>query len=143
MIDPRLTRIFVLPILAVIVLAAFSVGERPKALKTFQAPDAYDGVAAQSEVNRLAAVYPSRPSAGAADTDLAKELETRFTEDGLDVDLQQAETRAPDGTVGESTQVYATRPGEQEGITVIAAARDSIRPGSRAELTGTATLLQL
>ncbi len=132
-----------LPILAVVVLAAFSVGDRPRALKTFQAPDAYDGAVAQQEVNRLVAVYPARPAGGAADADLAEDLKSRFAADGLEVDTQTAEASAPDGTKGDATQVYATRPGQAEGITVIAAARDSVRPGSKAELTGTATLLQL
>jgi hypothetical protein len=142
-IDPRLTRIFVLPILAVVVLAAFSVGDRPNALRTFQAPDAYDGAVAMADVNRLITGYPSRPAGGAADRDAADEIAGRFKTDGLDVDTDTITARAPDGTSGDATQVYATRPGAGEGAIVVAAARDSIRPGSRAELTGTATLLEL
>ncbi|MEN0014204.1 MAG: hypothetical protein AAGC46_12625, partial [Solirubrobacteraceae bacterium] len=143
MIDPRLTRIFVLPILAVLVLAAFSVGAQPKALRTFQAPDAYDGATALADVNHFAAVYPSRPSGGPADEDAATEIARRFKSDGLEVQTSTTSVRDPDGTRREATQVYATRPGPDDGVIVVAAARDSVRAGSRAELTGTATLLQL
>lgn len=143
MLDPRLTRIFVLPLLAVLVLAAFSVQDRPRALRTFQAPDAFAGAATMTELNGLAGLYPSRPAGGPADTDAGKDIANRFREDGLDVQTSMVDVRTPDGGDAEALQVVGERPGPQRGAIVVVAARDSIRPGSRAELTGTATLLQL
>lgn len=143
MLDPRLTRIFVLPLLAVLVLAAFSVQDRPRALRTFQAPDAFTGAATMSELNRLAGVYPSRPAGGPADTDAGEEIAQRFREDGLEVETSKVRVKSTEHQDVDALQVVGTRPGPQRGAIVVAAARDSVRPGSRAELTGTATLMQL
>ncbi|MBJ7471895.1 MAG: hypothetical protein JHD16_11370 [Solirubrobacteraceae bacterium] len=143
MLDPRLTRIFVLPLLAVLVLAAFSVQDRPRALRTFQAPDAFSGTAALAEVTRLAGVYPARPAGGPADTDAGRDIEQRFEADGLEVRTETAQVISPDGSDAEALQVTGERPGPKEGTIVIVAPRDGVRAGSRAELTGTATLLQL
>ncbi len=143
MLDPRLTRIFVLPLLAVLVLAAFSVQDRPRALRTFQAPDAFSGATTLAEVDRLAGFYPARPAGGPADTDAGREIAARFKEDGLDVSTEMAQVKRPDGSDAEALQVTGERAGPGEGAIVVVAARDSVRPGSRAEVTGTATLLQL
>lgn len=143
MLDPRLTRIFVLPLLAVLVLAAFSVQERPRALRTFQAPDAFTGAATMNELNGFAGNYPARPAGGPADTDAGREIAQRFREDGLDVQTVMAQVKGADSKDAEALQVIGERAGPQRGAIVVVAARDSIRAGSRAELTGTATLLQL
>lgn len=143
MLDPRLTRIFILPLLAVLVLAAFSVQDRPRALRTFQAPDAFTGAATMTELNGLAGVYPSRPTGGPADTDAGRDIANRFREDGLDVQTVMADVKTAEAEDAEALQVFGERAGPKRGAIVVVAARDSIRPGSRAELTGTATLLQL
>ena len=143
MIDPRLTRIFVLPILAVLVLAAFSVQDRPRGLRTFQAPDAFNGSETYTELNRLAAAYPSRPTGGPADADAAREIAGRFADAGLAADTWTAQVRTERGERLGATQVSGTSDGPGAGDIVIVAARDSVHAGSRAELTGTAALLQL
>ncbi len=143
MIDPRLTRIFVLPILAVLVLAAFSVQDRERGLRTFQAPDAYNGTEAYTDLNRLAVRFPSRPTGGVADADLASAIEQRFTDAGLSVDRWTASVRTERGASVDATQVAGTSDGPGAGAIYVVAPRDSVHPGARAELTGTATLLQL
>ena len=59
---------FVLPILAVLVLAAFSVQDPPRGLRTFQAPDAFSGAEAYTLLNLFATNYPARPTGGPADS---------------------------------------------------------------------------
>lgn len=143
MIDPRLTRIFVLPILAVLVLAAFSVQDRPRGLRTFQAPDAFNGSEAWTEMGRLVAAYPSRPTGGPADSDAGREIASRFQDAGLAVDTWEAPVRTERGGEQRAVQVSGTSDGPGEGAIYVVAARDSVHPGSRAELTSTAALLQL
>lgn len=143
MLDPRLTRIFVLPILAVVVIVAFSVQDRPRPLRTFQPTDSFSGAAAMVDVNRLAAFYPVRSTGSVADNDAAAEIEARFSAAGLAVDREMARVRTADGRGAEAIQVYGRRPGAQRGTIVIAGARDTVHSGSRAEATATATLLQL
>lgn len=143
MIDPRLTRIFVLPILAVLVLAAFSVQDRPRGLRTFQAPDAFNGSETWTEMGRLVAAYPSRPTGGPADGDAGREIASRFQAAGLTVDTWEAPVRTERGGRQRAVQISGTSDGPGEGAVYVVAARDSVHPGSRAELTSTATLLQL
>ena len=133
---------FLLPIMAVLVLAAFSVQERPRALRTFQPTQAYSGEQALAQVNRLAAVYPSRPAGEAADNDLARELADRFRAGSLEVSTQT--DRIDTGTGDrEAIRVTGRRAATGTGAIAVVAARDSVRPGARAELTATATLLEL
>jgi hypothetical protein len=142
-IDPRLTRILVLPILAVLVLAAFSVQDRPRGLRTFQAPDAFSGSETYTDLNLLATEYPARPTGGAADADAARAIEARFADAGLAVDSWSASVRTERGASVRAQQVSGRSDGPGEGSIFIVAARDSVHAGSRAELTGTAALLQL
>lgn len=95
------------------------------------------------QVDRLAAVYPSRPAGGAADTDAASDLAARFKADGLQVTTATDRLRVADGRA-DVVQVFGRRTGSGAGgVIVVAAARDGFRTGSRAEQTGTATLLEL
>ncbi|MEH3053316.1 MAG: hypothetical protein PGN13_04800 [Patulibacter minatonensis] len=143
MIDPRLTRIFVLPILAVLVLAAFSVQDRPRGLRTFQAPDAFIGSDARAALNRFAINYPARPTGGPADADAGREIARSFREAGLAPDTWTATVRTERGARQQAIQVSGRSDGPGSGTIVVVAARDSVHAGSRAELTGTAALLQL
>ncbi|MFT4035497.1 MAG: hypothetical protein QM679_07970 [Patulibacter sp.] len=143
MIDPRLTRIFVLPILAVLVLAAFSVQDRPRALRTFQAPDAFNGTETYTELNRLAAAYPSRAAGSTADRDAADEIERRFADAGLHTESWSAAVRGAGGERVDAEQISGTSDGPGDGTIYVIAPRDSVHAGARAELTATATLLQL
>lgn len=143
MLDPRLTRIFVLPILAVVVIVAFSVQDRPRPLRTFQAADAFTGAATLLDVNRLTAVYPQRRAGSIADNDAAADVAARLQAAGLQVERETADVRTVDGQGAQAVQVYARRQGPRSGTIVIAAARDTVHTASRAEATGTATLLQL
>lgn len=143
MIDPRLTRIFVLPILAVLVLAAFSVQDRERGLRTFQAPDAFNGAEAWTQLGNLATGYPSRPTGGPADGDAGREIAASFGEAGLAVDTWEATVRTERGGSQRALQVSGTSDGPGTGTIFVVAARDSVHAGSRAELTSTAALLQL
>lgn len=143
MLDPRLTRIFVLPILAVVVIVAFSVQDRPRALRTFQAADAFTGSATMTDVNYLAAFYPARGTGSVADNDASDYVAGRLQGAGFSVDKEPARVRTVDGSGAEAIQLLARRSGQRTGTIVVAAARDTIHTRSRAEATGTATLMQL
>ena len=54
------------PFLFALVIAGFSLVERPRALVTTLAPDAFEGTRALAELRELAAKYPDRaPGSGA------------------------------------------------------------------------------
>lgn len=143
MIDPRLTRLLFVPVLAVLVLVAFSVQDLQRGLRTFESPEAFSGAQTRTEVNRLIASYPSRPAGSGADADLATAVEARFRTAGLAVDRWESRVRTARGAGVDAVQIQGTTQGVRDGATVLIATRDSVNAGSAAELTGTAMLLQM
>ncbi|MDQ3849439.1 MAG: hypothetical protein M3296_02325, partial [Actinomycetota bacterium] len=62
MLDPRIYRAAILPVLFALVLVAFSLQDRPRPVRTTLAPDAFDGERAYGRAQGLlglAARYPS------------------------------------------------------------------------------------
>lgn len=143
MIDPRLARLLVVPVLAVLVLVAFSVQDLQRGLRTFESPEAFSGAQARTEVNRLITAFPSRPAGSGADADLGELVATRFRTAGLAVDQWEARVRTARGASVDAIQVQGTTQGVRDGATVLIAPRDSVNAGSAAELSGTAMLLQM
>ncbi len=143
MIDPRLTRLLVVPVLAVLVLVAFSVQDLQRGLRTFESPEAFSGAQTRSEVNRLISRFPARPAGSGADADLAELIAGRFRTAGLAVEQWDARVRTARGAGVDAIQVQGTTQGVRDGATVLIAPRDSVNAGSSAELSGTAMLLQM
>ena len=66
MLDPRVYRAALLPVLLALIVVAFSLENRPGPLRTTLTADAFDGGARRAPARRLAAAYPERPAGGAA-----------------------------------------------------------------------------
>jgi hypothetical protein len=149
MLNGRLYRVAFVPFALALAVAAFSLGGRPTSLSSTLAPDAFEGARAFSELHSLAAHYPSRRPGGAGDDALgayvARTLEGlgASADGGFSVRTDSFEAQTIDG---ERTlhDVIAERPGStSEAPILIVAHRDSAAAGSVAELSGTATLLEL
>jgi hypothetical protein len=149
MLNGRLYRTGLVPVVFALAIAAFSLTSHPRALTARLAPDAFQGSRALSELNTLAAAYPDRRPGSSGDQRLARAI-THTLEGlggtaggGFSVQTHQFSGQTIDGERSLST-IVATRPGStSERPVVILAHRDAAATGSRAELSGTAALLEL
>lgn len=142
MLDPRIYRAALLPILFALVLAGFSLRDQPAALTTTLAPDAFDGGAAFADLQQLAAAAPLRRPGSAGDRLVARQVLATLRANGFRVQVRQAQ-----GVTADGTRTLATVVGERAGFSnrriVVVAHRDALGRGARAELSGTAALLEL
>jgi hypothetical protein len=140
--DPRIYRAAFLPLLFALVLAAFSMRDQPRAMTTTLAPGAFDGAAAFHQLERLAAQAPSRRPGSDGDARIAGVVAATLRANGFRV-----QRRSTSGETADGARALATVVGERDGASsrriVVLAHRDALRPGSPAELSGTAALLEL
>jgi hypothetical protein len=149
MLNGRLYRVAFVPFLLALAVAAFSLSARPQPLSSTLAPDAFDGAGAFAELKSLAGEFPDRRPGSAGDDALAKRvahtLEGLGTagHGGFQVSTDRFQAQTIDGERTLET-VIAQRAGSSGGTPiVILAHRDASAPGAEAELSGTATLLEL
>jgi Peptidase family M28 len=149
MLNGRLYRAAFVPFLFVLAIAAFSLGARPAPLTSTLAPDAFEGAPAFAELKTLAARFPQRRPGGSGDDGLAGYV-TRTLEGlgaaaggGFSVHGFRFQAQTIDGE-RTLTNVIALRPGSTSAAPIlILAHRDAAAGGARAELSGTAALLEL
>ncbi len=150
MFDPRIYRTgFVAVVLAAIVLA-FSLYDQQGSLSSTLAPDAFNGQSAYNEMNTLASAngYPSRRPGSAGDDALASYVAQTLGQihvgqiPGYQVSTSLLKGQTADGPRTLET-VTAVRAGLSTGSIVILAHRDSLSSPAAADLSGTATLLEL
>jgi hypothetical protein len=143
MLEPRLYRVGFVPVLLALLVAAFSLQDRPRPIGTTQAPEAFDEIRAGQTLDDLARRFPVRRPGDAADTRLAGEIAARLrqTVPGT-VEEHHFQGDTIDGE-RDLIDVVATRPGIPGPPIVVVAHRDAARPGSKAELSATAALLEL
>jgi hypothetical protein len=145
----RLYRAALLPIPLALLIAALSLAGRPQPLTSSLAPDAFEGARAFAEMNTLAREYPRRRPGSRGDQRLAERV-ARDLEGlggtaggGFTVRTRSVSAQTIDGQ-RTLTTVVAERPGATNATPiVILAHRDAARAGARAELSGTAALLEL
>src|ERR1700726_2819961 len=149
MLNGRLYRVAFVPFLFALAIAAFSLGTRPAALTSTLAPDAFEGKRAFAELGALSARYPDRRPGSRGDEALAGYIAHTLeglggtAGGGFSVRTLHFEGQTIDGQRRLST-VIAQRPGSTNSSPiVILAHRDAAARGSRAELSGTAALLEL
>jgi hypothetical protein len=143
MLEPRLYRVAFVPVLLALLVAAFSLQDRPRPIGTTQSPEGFDEIRANDTLNDLAKRFPVRRPGDAADTRLAGEIAARLR---LTVPGTVEEHHFRGDTIdGERDliDVVATRPGIPGPPIVVVAHRDAAKPGSKAELSATAALLEL
>jgi hypothetical protein len=143
MLEPRLYRVAFVPVLLALLVAAFSLQDRPRPIGTTQAPEAFDEIRAGQMLDDLARRFPVRRPGDAADARLASEIATRLRETvpGT-VEEHHFQGETIDGK-RDLINVVATRPGVPGPPIVVVAHRDAAKPGSKAELSATAALLEL
>jgi hypothetical protein len=141
-VDLRLYRMAFLPFGLVLIFVAFSLASRPRPFSSTLAPDAFDGATATRTLNALARGYPSRRPGSPGDERLAARMAAAFRDAGFATTTGRF---VGDTVAGRRSlvTVVGRRQGKAGGSIVIVAHRDSRRSGSLAELSGTATLLEL
>ncbi|HYM46388.1 MAG TPA: M28 family peptidase [Solirubrobacteraceae bacterium] len=149
MLNGRLYRAGFAPVLIVLVVVGFSLTARPRPLASTLAPDAFEGTRAFAELRRLAGEFPDRRPGGAGDARLAARVASTIeglggaAGGGFQVQVRRFRAQTIDGERTLQT-VIAQRPGaSSESAIVILAHRDAAQPGSAAQLSGTAALLEL
>jgi hypothetical protein len=145
----RLYRAALLPIPFALAIAALSLASRPRAATSSLAPDAFQGPRAFAEMSTLAREYPHRRPGSSADeqlaTHIARDLEGLggTVGGGFTVRTSSSSAQTIDGQRTLVT-VIAQRPGSTNAAPIaIVAHRDAAGTGARAELSGTAALLEL
>ncbi len=150
MIDPRIYRAALIPVLFAFVLLAFSLENRPQPLRTAIAPDAFQGKRAFDRaygdgggVKGLSDRFPDRRPGSAADNRLAATI-ARQMEQAPGFRVRTA-THDGDTIDGRKTlrTVIAERVGTIDERVVVVAHRDAAGTRAEAELSGTAALLEL
>ena len=142
MLDPRIYRAAFLPVLFALVLVGFSLREQPRGVTTTLAPEAFDGEAAFRQLDRLATAAPQREPGSAEDQAVARTVEQGLRTSGFDVSVRRFDART---SVGKRTveTVIGERTGFSSQRILVVAQRDAIGTGARAQLSGTAALLEL
>ena len=149
MFNGRLYRAALVPFLLALAIAAFSLTGRAGSFSPTLAPDAFEDQQAFAELGRLAAAYPDRRPGSARDDQLARHIAETLeglggtAGGGFSVHTVHSSGQTIDGERSLVT-VIAQRPGSTNAPPiVILAHRDAAAPGSKAELSGTAALLEL
>jgi Peptidase family M28 len=140
--DPRIYRAGFLPILFALVLVGFSLREQPRPLTASLAPDAFDGPAAFAQLDRLAREAPLRRPGSHGDGLIARRVEQTLSANGFRVGVQRFSAQTADGERQLQT-VVGERAGFSSRRILVLAHRDALGRGARAELSGTAALLEL
>jgi len=142
LLDPRIYRACLVPIVFAAVIAAFSFGNQPRGLDTTLAPDAFNPARARATLDRLAKEFPNRKSGSSGDRGLATESKTVFTKLGFETESTTKKELTAAG-VKPVEVVTATKTGISDRKLVVVAARDSDSAPAKASLSSSAALLEL
>jgi hypothetical protein len=143
MLDPRIYRAALVPILFALIVAAFSLSDRPRPISTTLDPDVFSGLRANRDLDAWATAFPDRRAGDSGDAALARRLAQVFRGLGsYQVTTPSFSAETADGK-RELTTVIARQVGRPGPGLVVVAHRDALAHGSRAELSGTAALLEL
>jgi hypothetical protein len=144
MLDPRIYRAALVPVVLAMIVCAFSLADRPRPVGTTLAPDAFAGSRAARQLDDLASAFPSRRPGDPGDEALARRIAAIFraTSPAYQVSTPTFTGQTIDGertlTTVIARQVGAPGPG-----LVVVAHRDAAGRGAKAELSGTAAMLEL
>ena len=127
-----------------LVVAAFSLRELPGPREAPLGPEAYRPADALSELRALAERHPRRRAGSSGDGALADDVagELRRAARGMVIRRRVESGDTPDGR-RRLVEVEATLPGPPGAELVVVAHRDSVRADARAELSGTAAMIEL
>jgi Peptidase family M28 len=142
MLDPRIYRMGLVPIVLAVIVLAFSLTGQPGPLSSTLAPGAYSGSAASATLNQMASAYPHREPGSPGDQGLADYVASQLQHDGFNVSTTAFDGRTAIGTRG-LENVVGIRAGQENGSIVVVSHRDAVGSPAKAELSGTASMLEL
>lgn len=146
MLDPRIYRAAFVPVILALIVAAFSLRDRPAPITTTLPGDAFNGRRAhdgpRTGLEALARAFPNREPGSAGDEGLGRLVATELRADGFRTTVRDFKA---DTTEGERTleTVVGVRAGSSSSRLVVLTHRDARRGPARAELSGTAAMLEL
>jgi hypothetical protein len=142
MLDPRIYRMGLVPVLVAVVVFAFSLTGQPPALTSSLAPGAYSGAGAYATMVALARAFPRRAPGSPGDRRLAGLVAQRLRAAQFSVSTSRFVGATPEGTRS-LENVIGMRAGQDNGAIVVLAPRDALGSPATTQLSGTAVLLQL
>jgi hypothetical protein len=145
MLDPRIYRAALLPVVLALIVCAFSLSDRPRPIGTTLRPDAFSEASrerAMADLDSLASTFPARRPGDSGDAAMAARLATMFRAIGYQVSTPSFEGETVDGK-RRLTTVIARQIGQPGPGLVVVAHRDALARRARAELSGTAVMLEL
>jgi hypothetical protein len=143
MLDARIYRAALIPVLLAAIVCAFSLQDRPAPITTTLAPDAFSGSRTAGQLADLAEAFPVRRPGGPADGALAARIAAELRSMGpFEVSTARFRGETIDGE-RPLTTVMARQVGAPGPELVIVAHRDAAARGAQAELSGTAVMLEL
>src|SRR3954471_6371644 len=144
MLDPRIYRGALVPVLVAVIVFGFSLESLPRAATATLVPDAFVAQRALDDLEQLAAAAPDRRPGSRGDELLAARVAAGLRAAARSWAVSTVRTRRQtiDGS-RELTTVLARQAGEPGPQLVVVAHRDAARAPSRSQLSGTAVLLEL
>src|SRR3954468_10549904 len=144
MLDARIYRAALVPVLLAVIVCAFSLGDQPAPVGTTLAPDAFSGSRATRDLATLAGAHPRPRAGGAAGAPPARRIPATFRgmEPAYEVSAPTFSGETIDGK-RTLTTVLARQIGAPGPELVVVAHRDAAARGAQAELWGTAAMLEL
>ncbi|MFL5822548.1 MAG: hypothetical protein ACJ764_03810 [Solirubrobacteraceae bacterium] len=142
MLDPRIYRTALLPVVLAVIVLAFSLEDQQAALSTNIVPDAFNGSHAYATMRVLAREYPSRQAGSVGDDLVAGRVTRALRGYGFHVSRDAFVAPTPKGT-RTLQNVVGVRAGGGSGSIVIVSHRDALGAPAAASLSGTAVMLEL
>lgn len=142
MLDPRIYRMGLVPVVLAVIVLAFSLTDQPSPLTTTLAPDAYSGSNAYANLTGLTHQFPRRPPGSTADRQLTTVVARQLRAYGFNVSTDAFRGETPSGS-RRLENVIGVRAGQENGSIVLVAGRDAVGSPASAQLSGTAVLLEL
>ena len=143
MLDPRIYRMGLVPVVLAVIVVAFSLGDQQGPVTTTLTPQVFNAASVYQAMNQLAKDYPHRVPGSDADARLAREVVVpALRARGFSVSTDTFRGRTAGGTAT-LQNVIGIRAGQQDGSIVVVADRAALGSPAAASLSGTAVLLQL